>query len=302
MRTLFLFLTLSLAARAGDVLTTTVEWISLSADSQALWVEGTAPDGPLTLELRVADDPLVLATRETIASNGRFSSLLRPRSLPAAAYALDILAGRSAARAEVLSGTEEERDAYARPEAAWLGASYERIVALTDDLHRFRDESASSKNLERWRLWSPGWQARRESLSNELDEFRARRGVLANAREFYRLVSSLCFAKTLHSLYAAELHSRGGEPGGEEASDWSKALAQQLDEFREARTPVTAADIARWARDLADDDVAVRDRASRGLSRAKEAARATLRETAAGSDREAAARARELLEKLDGRK
>ncbi|MEK7467215.1 MAG: hypothetical protein AAB074_07375 [Planctomycetota bacterium] len=302
MRSTFLFLTLSLAARAGDVLTTTVEWISLSADAQALWVEGTAPDGPLTLELRVADDPLVLATRETIASNGRFSSLLRPRALPAAAYALDIVAGRSTARADVLSGTEEAREAYARPQAAWLGAAYERIVSLTDELHRFHDDCSSTKNLERWRLWSPGWEARRQSLSNELDEFRAGRGVLARAREFYRLVSSLCFAKTLHSLYAAELHSRGGEPGGEEASDWSGALAQQLDEFREARTPITAADLSNWVRDLADEEAAVRDRASRGLARAGEAARALLLETAAGDDCEAAARARELLERLEGRK
>jgi hypothetical protein len=302
MRTLFLFFTLSLAARAGEVLTSTVEWISLSDDSQALWVEGTAPDGPLTLELRVADDPLVLATRETIASNGRFSSLLRPRQLPAAAFALDIVATRGAARVDVLSGTEEERESYAHPESAWLGGAYDRIVGLTDELHRFRDECFSSKDLERWRLWSPGWQARREALSNELDEFRARRGVLARAREFYRLVSSLCFAKTLHGLYAAELHSRGGEPGGEEASDWSKALAQQLDEFREARTAVTAVDMAQWIVDLAADETAVRERASRGLARAGEAARPSLVEAAAGCDREAAARARELLERLDGRK
>lgn len=298
MRALLLTCVLSATAAAGEISTTTVEWITLSPDSQALWVEGSAPDGPLTLELRVADDPLVVATRETIASNGRFSSLLRPGRLPAASFSLDIAATRATTRFPVTTGTEDERDAYARPELAWLCGAYDRIVTLTNELHRFHAEC----DADRWKLWSPGWNARREGLSSELTEFRAGRRVLARPREFYRLVSSLCFAKTLHDLYAAELHSRGGEPGGAEASDWSAALAEQLDGFREARTPVTAADIALWIRDLADDDAAVRDHASRGLARAGEAARAALQEALGGDDREATARAAELLERLDLKK
>lgn len=302
MRALLLTCVLSAIASAGEISTSTVEWISLSADSQALWVEGTAPDGPLTLELRVADDPLIVATRETIASNGRFSSLLRPSRLPAAAFSLDIAGKRATARVAVWSGTEEEREAYARPESVWLGGAYDRIVTLTNELHRFHDECSTPRNADRWNLWSPGWDSRRQALSSELIEFRAGRRVLALPREYYRLVSSLCFAKTLHDLYAAELHSRGGEPGGAEASDWSAALAEQLDGFREARTPVTGDDIARWIVDLADEDAAVRDRASRGLARAGEAARAALLEALRGRDREATARAAELLERLDLRK
>ncbi|MCC6739681.1 MAG: hypothetical protein IT452_11610 [Planctomycetia bacterium] len=301
MRPLLALALLTLPAWAEQIATTTIEWIALSPESHALWVEGTAPDGPMTLELRVADDPLVVATRETIASDGRFSSLLRPGRLPAACYSLEISATRATARFGVTRGTEEERDAYSKPESAWLGGAYDRIVKLTDELQRVRADCLPEHSLERWALWSPGWESRRVSLARELEDFRAGRGVLGRAREFYRLVSSLCFAKTLHDLYAAELNSRGGEPGGAEASDWSAALSEQLDGFREARTPVTAEDIARWAEELADEDALVRERASHGLARAGEAARATLVQVRAGRDREAAARARELLQRLDRR-
>lgn len=297
LRVLFLAVAAS-SSQAGDVATSTVEWITLSGDSHALWVEGTAPDGPLTLELHVADDPLVLATRETIASGGRFSSLLRPRHLPHASYTLEISARGSAARVPVLLGTEEERETYARPEVAWMGGAYTRIVELTDELHRLRDESSGTGGWERWRLWSPGWEARRQALSHELEEFRAERNVLGRAREFYQLVSSLCFAKTLHALYAAELNSRGGEPGGDEASDWSTAMTEQLDRFQEGRTPVGAAEIEAWALDLAAEDAAVRDHASRRLAKAGTAALAALIRASEGRDLEAAARARELLERL----
>lgn len=301
MRALIALLLFTLPASAGQITATTIEWIALSPESHALWVEGSAPDGPMTLELRVADDPLVLATRETIASDGRFSSLLRPGRLPAACYSLEICATRATARFGVSRGSEEEREAYAKPESAWLGGAYDRIVKLTDELQRVHADCLPEHNLERWALWSPGWESRRGGLARELEEFRAGRGVLGRAREYYRLLSSLCFAKTLHDLYAAELHSRGGEPGGAEASDWSAALSEQLDGFREARTPVTAGDIARWAAELAHEDALVRDRASHGLARAGETARATLLEVRAGRDREASARATELLQLLDRR-
>ncbi|MCE9581220.1 MAG: hypothetical protein K8T20_01760 [Planctomycetes bacterium] len=293
-----LFLATAACSQAGEIVTSTVEWITLSGDSQALWVEGSSPDGPIKLELRVADDTLVLASRETIASAGRFSSLLRPHRLPNASYSLEIVSGRTAARIPILLGTEEERQAYARPEVLWMGGAYDRIVALTDELHRFREECADSRDVERWRLWSPGWEERRVSLSHELDEFRAQRNVLGRAHEFYRLVSSLCFAKTLHALYAAELNSRGGEPGGGEASDWSAALAEQLDGFRESRTPPSEAELASWAKDLSDEDATVRDRASRRLAIAGAGAREALIRAARGTDPEGAARARELLERI----
>ena len=133
------------------------------------------------------------------------------------------------ARGPVPPGWEVRHSGVGNQLVAWTLGDFEAggappIVALTDEMHRFRNDA----NLERWRLWSPGWERRREALSQELEEFRSGRGVLARAREFYRLVSSLCFAKTLHGLYAAELNSRGGEPGGAEARDWSGAIDQMV--------------------------------------------------------------------------
>lgn len=290
-----ILLALALAASAEPIQART-EWVALSADSRALWVEGDSDPGTVSLDLKVADDTVTLAFRETIASDGRFRSLLRPDRLPFAAYVLEIRRDHEVLRIPLLHGSEAERAAYAELEIAYFGRIFEDIRSLTRELHRVHDDHRRAPDRAAWDRWSAGWERRRAELESGLVEFRARRQILARAREHYRLLSSLCFAKTLHALYASGLGFR--EPEGQEAGEWSTALEEQMAGFAEERTPIGPVEILRWVEALRSEDCAAREEATAGLARAGEAAREALERAAESEDREAAGRARELLERI----
>lgn len=290
-------------AQAGDPipgsLSATAEWIALSPESHALWIEGTSADGHVTLELKVADDTIVVAARETIASEGHFSSLLRPTRLPHAAYTVEITRGRDVLRIPVSHGTDEQRARYAALELAWFGDAFEQARSLTRELHRVHEEHLARRDKDLWNAWSREWSRRHDEMKKSLEDFRRGRVVLARAPDYYQLVSSLCFAKTLHQLYAAELGYREGELGGGETEEWALALDEQFEVFQERRQPPSPSDFARWLGELGSEDCAVRERATRGLSRAGAAARAALESEAGNPDPEIAARVADLLKRLE---
>ncbi|MBI2920207.1 MAG: hypothetical protein HYY18_03870 [Planctomycetes bacterium] len=301
--TILLFLASTAPARsddpAPDSLSATAEWIALSPDSSALWVEGVAPDGHITLELKVADDTTVIAARETIASESHFSSLLRPTRLPHASYTVEITSGRDVLRIPVTHGTEEQRARYAALELAWFGEAFEQALSLTRELNRVHEDHLQKRDRETWDAWSREWKRRHDEMKKSLEKFRLARVVLARAPDYYQLVSSLCFAKTLHELYAAELGYREGELGGGETAEWAVALDEQFEVFQERRQPPSPADFDRWVKELGSEDCGVRERATRGLARAGEAARAAMEAESANPDPEVAARLAELIRRLE---
>jgi hypothetical protein len=276
----------------------TTEWIHLSPDSPGLWIEGASPERDVVVDLRVPGDSGLLASRLTVAENGRFSTLLRPRALPHADYILSIRAGREAIELPLSWGTPAERSRYAEIEVAFHGRAFARLCELTHELHRTRQAHAEHRNPEGWLAWSEAWRERRAELERDLGEFRGSRAVLVRGAEHWQLVASLCFAKTLHALYAAELNYTEGELGGDRASEWSVALAEQIEAFEERRAPCGPEDIARWARELGHDSPPVRERAGRMLARAGTAARSALTAAAESADPEVAVRAQELLRDL----
>jgi len=283
---------------SNSLAATTVEWISLSPESQALWIEGSAPDGLVSLEMKVADDTVVVASRETASFEGQFSSLLRAGRLPDANYTVEISSGHDILRIPISRGSESQRATYAQVEIAFYGDAFEQAVDLTRELHRVREEHGAARDHATWDGWTREWERRRSALRASLDEFRASRTVLARARDHYQLVASLCFAQTLHALYAAELGYGGEEPGAEEAREWSTALEEQFEVFRVRRTPRKAGDIEAWVAGLGSEDCEVRERSTRSLALAGEDARQALEGATRSDDPEVAGRAAQLLEKL----